>query len=204
VNLAGDLTAGLSDTTSSSALLESLAQLRQNAAALSGTGLTHLFTGRRLDGDTAGIAYTDALCSRRFAASLTMANSSAVIDSLITAHEIGHVFGAPHDGAERCASTPQNQFIMTPTLNTSISSFSQCSLDEINAVLASYSCVVDLPAPAPTPPTPTPPAPPPGDGGGGGGDGGGGGSVDPTLLLFLLALRAVRSKWRRDPGSDSR
>jgi hypothetical protein len=196
VNLAGEFTAGLSATTDSSALLEELSRVRQQSPALVDTGLTHLFTGRQLDGDTAGIAYTEALCSQRFAVSLTMAHNSAALDALITAHEIGHVFGAPHDGTEQCASTPQNQYIMTPTLTSSISSFSQCSLEQINAVIDSYACVVALPspvpvpapAPAPAPAPPAPPAPPPADDGGGGG----GGSLDPSLLLLLLALGTAR------------
>jgi hypothetical protein len=191
VEIAGALTAGLTATTDSSALLEELGQLRRQTPALSATGLTHLFTGRTLDGDTAGVAYTDALCSQRFSASLTMAHNSAALDALITAHEIGHVFGAPHDGAEQCASTPQNQYIMTPTLTTAVTSFSQCSLDEINAVLDSYACVVALPPPAPAPPAPpAPPATPPAD------EGGGGGALDPSMLLFLLALRAMRPRLR--------
>jgi hypothetical protein len=192
VALAGELPAGLSATTNSSTLLEELGQARQGTPALSATGLTHLFTGRQLDGGNAGIAYTESLCSRRFAASLSSAHNSAVLDSLITAHEIGHVFGAPHDGAQQCAATPQNEFIMTPTLTTAVTSFSQCSLDEINAVIDSYSCVAALPAPAPTPPAPPDPAPaPPAPPSGGGGDGGGGGgSLDPSWLLLLLALRA--------------
>jgi hypothetical protein len=197
VNVADEFTSNLSATTDSSALLQSLAQLRQGNPALSATGLTHLFTGRRLDGRNAGIAYTEALCSRRFAASLTLAHDSAALDSLITAHEIGHVFGAPHDGVQQCATTPQNQYIMTPSISTSVSSFSQCSLDQINEVIDSYSCVVALPPPAPA--TPAPPDPPPGGSDGGGGDKGGGGSLDPALLLLLLALQAVRLPWR--PGS---
>jgi hypothetical protein len=193
VSIAGELTAGLSATTASSALLEELGRLRQQTPALSSTGLTHLFTGRQLDGNSAGVAYSEALCSQRFAASLTMAHNSAALDALITAHEIGHVFGAPHDGVQQCEATPQGQFIMTPTLTTSVSSFSQCSLDQIEAVIDSYSCLVALPPPGPAPPAP-PPAPPPDDSGGGGGGGGGGGSLDSLLLLLLsLALLAARA-----------
>lgn len=194
VEIAGGHAAALSATGDPSELLEELGQLRRRTDALGGTGLTHLFTGRDLDGNTAGIAYTLALCSPRYAASLTMLHSSTALDALITAHEIGHVFGAPHDGVQKCAATPQGEYIMTPTLDTSVTSFSQCSLDEINAVIDSYSCVVTLPAPAPA--EPAPPAPPSGDDGGeggGGGSDGGGGSLDPALLLLLLALGVVRS-----------
>jgi hypothetical protein len=194
VDIGGEHTSSLSETTDSNDLLEELGQLRRQRSALSATGLTHLFTGRELDGDGAGIAYVLGLCSPRYAASLAKTHVSAALDSLITAHEIGHVFGAPHDGEDRCASTPQGEFIMSPTLSTtSIDSFSQCSLDEINAVMDSYSCVVALPASVPPPPAP--PAPPSGGGGGGGdGGGGGGGSLDPALLLILLVLLVARSR----------
>jgi hypothetical protein len=194
VDLGDEHTVGLSATTDASVLIDELGQLRRRTPALSATGLTHLFTGRQLDGDTAGVGYDSALCSERYAASLAMAHNSAALDTLITAHEIGHVFGAPHDGTGQCASTPLGQYIMTPTLDTSIASFSQCSLDQINAVLDSYSCVVALPSPGPAPappaPSPAPPTSPPADGAGGGG------SVDPALLLLLLAVWAARPRHR--------
>jgi hypothetical protein len=185
VDIANALTSKLSATTDSSDLLDELGLLRRETPALTATGLTHLFTGRNLDGDTAGVAYTLALCSPRYAASLTQAHNSVVLDTLITAHEIGHVFGAPHDGTQQCASTPQNQYIMTPMLSTSVSEFSQCSLDEINKVIDSYSCVRAVAPAEPAPPAP-PAAPPAND------DGGGGGSLDVFLLLLLLALGGAR------------
>jgi len=188
VNIADQFTADLSATTDSSALIDELGRLRKQRPALSTTGLTHLFTGRRLDGETVGIAYTLALCSPRYAASLTMAHNSAALDTIITAHEIGHVFGAPHDGTAQCGSTQTGQYIMTPLYTAGVTSFSQCSLDEINKVIDSYSCVVALPPPDPEPPEP--PTPPPADTGGGGG----GGSLDPSLLLLLLALRVARRR----------
>jgi len=186
VDIADALTSQLSATSDSSDLLEELGLLRRETPALTATGLTHLFTGRNLDGDTAGVAYTLALCSPRYAASLTQAHNSVVLDTLITAHEIGHVFGAPHDGAQQCAATPQNQYIMTPMLSTSVTEFSQCSLDEINKVIDSYSCVRAVAPSEPAPPAP-PAAPPANDDGGGGG-----GSLDVFLLLLLLALGGAR------------
>ena len=57
------------------------------------------------------------------------------------AHELGHNFGAQHDGEAggACAAVPLD-FLMAPNLNFS-ETFSQCSLDTMRPVIAAASCV---------------------------------------------------------------
>jgi len=114
-------------------------------------GLTHLWTGRNVENDTGsnstvGIAYTGALCSRRFGAGLSEGFGSTTFDSLVAAHEIGHNFGAPHDGTSgsACESETGN-FLMAPSLNGS-DQFSQCSLDQMAAEIENASCITPLPS----------------------------------------------------------
>jgi hypothetical protein len=147
INMADDLSNSLDDTTDPPLLLDSLGRLRQQTPSLSSRGLTHLFTGRNLDGDNVGIGYEGTLCRARFSASLAQAHNSATIDGLISAHEIGHVFGAPHDGSGQCAAVPQGQFIMSPVLDSQATSFSQCSLDQMAPLASSASCLAALSPP---------------------------------------------------------
>jgi hypothetical protein len=135
-----------SDATDSSALLVELGNYRNSTPAQNANGLSHLFTGRDLDGTTVGVAYTGALCSRRFGAGLTQGTHSTTLDSLITAHEMGHNFGAPHDGTagSACESTPPD-FLMAATLNGS-DQFSACSITEMQDDVNRASCITALPA----------------------------------------------------------
>jgi uncharacterized repeat protein (TIGR01451 family) len=130
------------NTTVAEDLLTQLRNYRSGSSEQRAAGLSHLFTGRNLDGTTVGIAYISGLCSSSFSASLSEAgNRSTQFAALIAAHEIGHVFGAPHDGdsAAACASTPTT-FLMAPQLNGS-STFSSCSLEQITPVVARASCL---------------------------------------------------------------
>jgi hypothetical protein len=144
INMADSLSASLDASTDPPILLDSLGRLRQQNSTLNSRGLTHLFTGRNLDGDSVGIGYTASLCNQRYSASLAQAHDSAAVDGLISAHEIGHVFGAPHDGEGQCAATSPTQFIMAPTLNSQATSFSQCSLDQMAPRVDSASCLEPL------------------------------------------------------------
>jgi hypothetical protein len=129
------------DSTDANTLLSNLGRYKSDQTDLRGLGLVHLYTGKNLDDSTAGIAYTNALCSTRFGAGLSEGRRTAITDSLIGAHEIGHNFGAPHDGEDgsACESTPQT-FIMAPRLNGS-STFSACSLKQMAPEIAAASCL---------------------------------------------------------------
>ncbi len=143
-----DIDDSLPATTSASSLLTELADLRKNSPNLYSRGLTHLFTGRDLEGTTVGIAFLDALCDRQFGAGLSEASGRPLwTEALIAAHEIGHNFGAVHDGdqAEACASTPPNQFLMASSINGN-DKFSACSLGLMQPNAAAASCITALPA----------------------------------------------------------
>jgi uncharacterized repeat protein (TIGR01451 family) len=129
-------------------LLTELAAYRESQPSLRSTGVTHLVTGRDLDGSTVGIAFIGSICLARFGASISQGVST--LTSLVAAHEIGHNFGAPHDGetadpgepVNPCASTPRT-FLMAPQINGS-DQFSQCSLTQIEPRVRAASCILPI------------------------------------------------------------
>ena len=131
-------------------LLEELAAYRDGEPNQHVNGLTHLWTGKDVKGSddnssTVGIAYTGALCDRLFGVGLSEGRNRS-FDSLIAAHEIGHNFGAPHDGESPCADVT-GDFIMAASLNGS-KQFSQCSLDQMADDIARaevQGCITPLP-----------------------------------------------------------
>lgn len=134
-----------------SALLDELASYRGRTPSQDALGLTHLFTGRDLDGMTAGFAFSGTVCASRqppearsFGAGLSEARRGTVLDSLVAAHEIGHNFGAPHDGQANtaCASTPLT-FLMAPNIIGS-SEFSACSIEQMQAEIAAATCLTRI------------------------------------------------------------
>jgi hypothetical protein len=134
-------------TTVPSTLLNELANWRQVTPAQNARGLTHLLTGRDLDGTTVGIAFLGSVCNTRAAAGLTQGTLSTTNSALVIAHEMGHNFGAEHDGeaGKACEATPQT-FLMAPRLNGS-DQFSACSLGTITPVVNAARCVVALSVP---------------------------------------------------------
>lgn len=133
------------DQLDSGTLLDELTAYRDATPAQRASGLSHLFTGRNLDTTTVGIAYTGALCSRRFGAGLTQGTHTVTTDSLIAAHELGHNFGAPHDGTSGSACESETgDFLMAPRVN-GVDEFSSCSITQMQDDVNRASCVTLLP-----------------------------------------------------------
>jgi hypothetical protein len=153
IDVSAAATQSLSATTKAGDLLTSLADIRKNSPQLNSRGLTHLFTGRDVvdqndpnNASTVGIAFTDALCSKEAGVALTEARKiSPGFESLITAHEIGHNFGAVHDGDPGATACAANQFLMSPSLVPNVRDFSQCSLTAMLPKIPAASCITALP-----------------------------------------------------------
>jgi len=127
-------------------LLAQVRQYRGGHPSQMSAGVTHLMTGRDLDGSIIGIAYLGSVCNGNQADSLSEGGHSTSMSALIAAHEIGHNFNAPHDGVPgACASTPQT-FLMAPRINFS-NQFSACSLQQISARIQSAQCLSPYTAP---------------------------------------------------------
>ena len=135
----------LSAATVPNTLLRELALLRKRSPELNSQGLTHLFTNRDLDGNTIGIAYLDSVCDNQNAVGLTESRNTW-LDSLVSAHEMGHNFGADHDGDAQgsCPNTPSSGFLMAPVVSGT-DDFSPCSLTRMRQVTQHASCITNLP-----------------------------------------------------------
>lgn len=138
-----------SDTLIAGDLLTELGNWRSaNQADL---GHTHLLTRKNLrnddGGSLAGISFLgqpgrSGVCNRVTGASLSRDISG--LTALIVTHELGHNLGAPHDGDAdaACATVPESTFIMSPSISHSTGmSFSDCSIAQIDRVIAAASCL---------------------------------------------------------------
>jgi hypothetical protein len=134
----------LSDASAPNTLLAELGKLRKRSPELNSRGLTHLFTGRDLDGTTIGMAYVDSLCQAEQGVGFTQVQSTWR-DSLVAAHEVGHNFGADHDGdaAGSCPAAAAG-FLMAASVNGN-DQFSQCSLDRMRPRANAAKCITALP-----------------------------------------------------------
>ena len=122
------------------------------SSGLPNPGVSHLFTGKNLDGSTVGIAYVGSLCR---SSSVGITQNFGTLTPIIFAHELGHNFGAPHDNQSGSAcSATSSGFVMNPSVNGGGSDFSSCSIAQMQSVIdfattSSSSCIVEVAAQVP-------------------------------------------------------
>ena len=136
------------DATSPQAMLEEFAEFVNSTPAFLSADLAHLFTDRSLGMNgqitTIGIANPGGVCQAGQGVAI---NATGI--GLITAHEIAHNFGVPHDGeAGSFCEDETSGFLMDPTLTGSSSNqstFSSCSVSVFENTIPSLSCLSPIP-----------------------------------------------------------
>lgn len=173
----------VSDTTQAVQLLYDVQRARSLNAMLYDTCMTLFFTGRNLNIGTvryAGQASTGSLCRQHAVAVVNISYSFADVE--VTAHEIAHVFGAPHDGEQECSDEPPRGFIMQ-SAGGYAERFSPCSVRVMTSAIAATPRLQSV---ASDPPPPIQNLQPHGAG-----------SVDDALLGFLLGVAFLLYVQRR-------
>lgn len=125
-------------------LLAEVSSYRSRLSAHTDTGLTHLMTGRAMNGNIIGIAYLGAICEGADSVSLSQSTISTVMGALVAAHELGHNFNAVHDGVPGVCSATAQTYLMAPVINMS-NQFSACSLSRIAMRAETARCLVQIP-----------------------------------------------------------
>jgi len=133
------------DFTSAQSLLLSVGAARRDYPSTLGQGdLTHLFTGRDLDGLILGIAYRGGVCGTTQGVGLSQLFSTQLHDMvLLVGHELGHSLGAYHDGqaGTPCADEGFGSIMWTPFESRLSVAFSSCSESTIAPVLEAAACL---------------------------------------------------------------
>ena len=146
--------------TDASSLLSEFRTHLLTSSHLGNYDLAHLWTGKDLDGNTAGVAYKGVLCrSASYNVGLSSELNSSLFNFITTGHEIGHNLDASHDYGDPSSgpNDPSYQgYIMNAVASSANKTFSSYSIAEVNTHISNYpSCLSS------------------GTGGGSGGDGGG-------------------------------
>jgi cysteine-rich repeat protein len=136
-----------SDENNSSDLLDEASAFRgAPGSPIGDTGLAHLLTGRGLAGSVIGVAWVGVLCDGYYGIGLSEDFSPDTFSmTLLLSHEIGHNFGAWHDGEsspEPCTAGAPFGHIMWPSIGGGMDdTFSDCTRSTVAGNVAAASCI---------------------------------------------------------------
>jgi hypothetical protein len=116
--------------------------------------LAHMWTGKNMDGSTIGIAYLGTVCdARSYSYGISQRFTSSPGKFILTAHEIGHNFGATHTEQANppqadCGNTIMNSsvgtgFVFCPYSRSEITSYAALSGSCLDAETDSNPCDIN-------------------------------------------------------------
>ncbi len=112
--------------------------------------LAHMWTGKDLDGNTIGIAYLSVVCqARTYSYGISQRFVSTPGRFILTAHEIGHNFGATHPDQVEPPQTDCGNTIMNSSIGTGFT-FCPFSASQIESHIVSSSTCLTTGAAAPS------------------------------------------------------
>lgn len=103
--------------------------------------LAHMWTGRDMNGSTVGIAWKGVICFKSYSYGVSQHLTGNPAKFILTAHEMGHNFGASHPDQATTPPTDCANTIMNSSIGSGLT-FCPFSRSEINVELASgASCL---------------------------------------------------------------
>lgn len=135
--------AGIVEPSNNNTLLDQFQDYMQTPAAPPFDAAAHLLSGKA--GISGGLAYVGTLCLPSFGIGVNAGRHDVGTTAQIVAHELGHNYGADHDGAPGThgAACPSSGFVMEPTITIGDpeENFSTCSLSEFAVRAPGYACI---------------------------------------------------------------
>jgi len=118
--------------------------------------IAHLFTGRNIDGNIIGVAFLSQICSNvnngnGYGLSESRFTSSFPLRTSLTAHELGHNWGAGHCNQSDCLGPCGVMCAGINSCGSSATTFFTCSADQIINFRNSRPCLNAEPAPSVVP-----------------------------------------------------
>ncbi len=133
--------AGPYTSTTPNNLLQEFTDYWNNNFSSTNYDLAHMWTGKDLDGNTVGIAWKDVLCFKNYSYGISQHLTGNPAKFILTAHEMGHNFGASHTDQESPVPTGCSDTIMNSMIGSGFT-FCPFSRDQINtALVAGAPCL---------------------------------------------------------------